>query len=174
MSAFAWRTTTRSPRALGLAPGALGAQPVDIVIWTTTPWTLPANQAVALKPEFTYVLAEAHQGASVRRLILAAELLEPSLKRYGMGEARVLARAEGRALEGLKLHASAAAARGAGDPRRARDARCRHRRGAHRAGATVRRTSPSASATGSPVLNPVGNDGRFLPGTPLVAGLQRG
>ena len=89
---------------LGVAARELGAAPVDVVIWTTTPWTLPANQAVALRAEFIYVLLEAHQGASVRRLILAAELMESSLKRYGMGDARVLARAQGRALEGLKLH----------------------------------------------------------------------
>ena len=66
----------------------------------------------------------------------------------------------------------AAGAGGAGDPRRARDARGRHRRGAYRA-----RPRPGG-LRGRPALrtarcaNPVGNDGRFLPGTPLVAGLR--
>ncbi|HYL72104.1 MAG TPA: class I tRNA ligase family protein, partial [Candidatus Dormibacteraeota bacterium] len=42
---------------LGLNAAALVNLPVDVVIWTTTPWTLPANQAVALRAEFGYVLA---------------------------------------------------------------------------------------------------------------------
>src|SRR5213083_445201 len=45
----------------------------DIVIWTTTPWTLPANQAVALRAEFRYVLAQARTGGEPRGLIVAAE-----------------------------------------------------------------------------------------------------
>ena len=156
---------------LGLAAGALGAAPVDVVIWTTTPWTLPANQAVALKPEFTYVLAEAHRGASVRRLILAAELMDSSLKRYGMHEPRVLGRAEGRALEGLKLH----------HPLLPREVPVIL--GEHvtlDAGTGAVHTAPGhgqedfavGQRYGLEVLNPVGNDGRFLPNTPLVSGLR--
>ena len=89
-------------RRVGLASGALGSHPVDIVIWTTTPWTLPANQAVALRDTFLYVLVEATHGQEVRRLIVAAELLAACLERFGMTERRVLARFEGRALEGLR------------------------------------------------------------------------
>ena len=119
---------------IGMAAATLGAAPVDVVIWTTTPWTLPANQAVALRAEFAYVLVEAREAdGERRRLILAAELLEPCLKRYGMREAAVLAQFEGRALEGHQPRAPLAAAAGAGRARRARHARCRHRRGAHRA-----------------------------------------
>ena len=114
--------------------GALGAAPVDVVIWTTTPWTLPANQAVALKPEFTYVLVEAHRGASVRRLILAAELMELIAEALRHDEPRVLGACGRPCARGPEAAPPAAAARGAGDPRRARDARCRHGRGAYRAG----------------------------------------
>src|SRR5256886_15073039 len=88
---------------IGLSAAQLGTAPVDIVIWTTTPWTLPANQAVALRAEFRYVLAQARTGGEPRGLIVAAELLEPSLRRFGLSGAAVLAQFEGRALEGLKL-----------------------------------------------------------------------
>jgi isoleucyl-tRNA synthetase len=81
--------------------GAFDAQqpptPVFAVIWTTTPWTLPGNQAIAAHPDFVYELVATEKGA----LILAAELAEACLKRYGLGAKRVLGRATGVALEGL-------------------------------------------------------------------------
>ena len=77
-------------RRIGLSAEQLGGAPVDIVIWTTTPWTLPANQAVALRAEFRYVLAAAHQRGERRRVIVAAELLEACLARFGMSDANVL------------------------------------------------------------------------------------
>src|SRR4029077_11880096 len=80
-----------------------GRAPVDIVIWTTTPWTLPANQAVALRAEFSYVLVAGQQRGDSRRVIVAAELLDSCLRRFGMSEATVLAQFEGHRLEGLKL-----------------------------------------------------------------------
>ncbi len=58
-SASASTTTPSLPRRMNLDAALLGATPVDVVIWTTTPWTLPANQAVALRAEFSYVLVEA-------------------------------------------------------------------------------------------------------------------
>src|ERR1700731_3530752 len=102
----AFRVTDRKDLAarIGLSAAQLGTAPVDVVIWTTTPWTLPANQAVALRAEFRYVLAQSGTGADRRRgLIVAAELLESSLKRFGLEGAAVLAQFEGRSLEGLKL-----------------------------------------------------------------------
>jgi isoleucyl-tRNA synthetase len=156
---------------LGLDPGKLGAAPVEVVIWTTTPWTLPANQAVALRAEFSYVLVEADQGSAARRLILAAELLEPCLKRYGMSEPRVQAQFEGRALEGLTLahpfqdrqvpvilgeHVTLEAGTGA----------------VHTAPGHGQEDFAVGQRYGLTVSNPVGNDGRFLPGTPRVAGLR--
>jgi isoleucyl-tRNA synthetase len=50
------------------------------VIWTTTPWTLPGNQAIAVHPDFEYALVATDRGA----LILASELAEACLKRYGL------------------------------------------------------------------------------------------
>jgi len=156
---------------VGLEPGALGTAPVDVVIWTTTPWTLPANQAVALRGEFAYVLVQARAGATPRRLILAAELMEACLKRYGLELESVLARCEGAALEGLKLR----------HPLQAREVPVIL--GEHvtlDAGTGAVHTAPGhgqedfavGQRYGLEVLNPVGNDGRFLPGTPLVAGLK--
>jgi isoleucyl-tRNA synthetase len=156
---------------IGVGAHALGAAPVDVVIWTTTPWTLPANQAVALRAEFRYVLVEARKDGEPRRLILAAELLESCLARFGMSGERVLADFEGRALEGLKLE----------HPFQARQVPVIL--GEHvtlDAGTGAVHTAPGHGqedfAIGQryclPVVNPVGDDGRFLPDTPLVAGLN--
>ena len=52
------------------------------MIWTTTPWTLPANEAVALNPDFDYVLgAGGRHGAQI--LVLAAGAAPACLARYG-------------------------------------------------------------------------------------------
>jgi isoleucyl-tRNA synthetase len=74
-----------------------------IVIWTTTPWTLPGNQAVCLHPDLEYVLVEFSANGAKRRVVLAEALLEASLKRYGAGSHVVLARMTGAQLEGMKL-----------------------------------------------------------------------
>ncbi|MDT8363397.1 MAG: isoleucine--tRNA ligase [Nitrosomonas sp.] len=71
---------------------------IQAVIWTTTPWTLPANQAVCVHPELDYSLARTDQGW----LILASELMQTCLDRYGLtGEA--IASCKGQALEHLVL-----------------------------------------------------------------------
>ncbi len=156
---------------LNLRPAELAATPVDVLIWTTTPWTLPANQAVALRGEFTYALAEARNEAGTRRFIVAAELLDACVTRFGMSAPRVLAMSEGRALEGLRLrhpleerlvpvilgeHVTLDAGTGA----------------VHTAPGHGLEDFAVGRLYGLAVVNPVGNDGRFLAGTPLVAGLR--
>jgi isoleucyl-tRNA synthetase len=74
-------------------------EPSFAVIWTTTPWTLPANQAVAVHPELHYNLVRTEKGL----LVLAEDLREACLQRYGL-QGEVLATASGRHLEGLELH----------------------------------------------------------------------
>jgi len=69
-----------------------------VVIWTTTPWTLPDNMAVCLHPEFTYVLVEV-DGA---QYVLAEELLTSCAEQFGWSEPKILGRATGEQLEGLK------------------------------------------------------------------------
>lgn len=69
--------------------------PISVVIWTTTPWTLPANRAVALNAEVTYQLVQ----MGGENLILAAELVESVMKRAGVTEWKVLGQCQGEALE---------------------------------------------------------------------------
>ncbi len=69
-----------------------------IIIWTTTPWTLPNNMAVALHPEIEYVLAS-HNG---KQYVLALELLEQSAKIFGWENYEILGTAKGSALENLE------------------------------------------------------------------------
>jgi isoleucyl-tRNA synthetase len=63
------------------------------VIWTTTPWTIPSNQALNMHPEFTYELVKTSRGC----LILAAELRGAALQRFGL-EGEVLGACQGAAL----------------------------------------------------------------------------
>jgi isoleucyl-tRNA synthetase len=77
---------------------AVSEKPVYAVIWTTTPWTLPGNQALNAHPDFTYELVDTQKGL----LILAAELREACLKRYGL-EGKVLASSKGSALEHIRF-----------------------------------------------------------------------
>ena len=77
------------------------------MIWTTTPWTLPANQAVALRAEFDYVLRASARDAAARAAAgrwpheLAARRAS---QRYGTdGTARCSRSSTGTALEGLQL-----------------------------------------------------------------------
>ena len=155
----------------GLTAAALGGAPVELVIWTTTPWTLPANQAVALGETLRYALLECEIGGVRRRLVLATELIAACLARYGAHEPHVLAETDGRALEGLQLE----------HPFQAR--RVPVILGEHvtlEAGTGAVHTAPGHGQEdfavgrryGLAVVNPVGNDGRFLPDTPLVAGLR--
>ncbi len=68
------------------------------IIWTTTPWTLPANQAVSVHPDFDYELVQTSRGL----LVLASDLKQSCLERYNLtGE--TLASCKGQALEHLPL-----------------------------------------------------------------------
>ncbi len=69
-------------------------KPASIVIWTTTPWTIPANQALNVHPEFEYALVDVGD----KLLVLAAELVESCLARYKL-EGTVIATTTGQALE---------------------------------------------------------------------------
>ncbi|MCL4679956.1 MAG: isoleucine--tRNA ligase [Rhodocyclaceae bacterium] len=86
----------RVAHAFGLA--ALPEGPCYAVIWTTTPWTIPGNQALNLHPEFTYELVQTPRGL----LMLAAELRGQALARYGL-EGKVLGACQGAALALVKF-----------------------------------------------------------------------
>ncbi|MBW8458917.1 MAG: isoleucine--tRNA ligase [Thiobacillus sp.] len=143
-------------------------EPIQVVIWTTTPWTLPANQAVALHPDFQYALVRTAKGL----LILADSLREAALTRYGLNEgAEVIAHTTGQALEGVLLwhpfqqrevpvivgdHVTADAGTGA----------------VHTAPGHGLDDYVVGSRYGLKVDNPVGDDGRFYAGVPLVGGMS--
>jgi len=73
-------------------------KPGFAVIWTTTPWTLPANQALNVHSDVTYNLIDTPRGL----LILAADLQEACLKRYGL-EGKTVASCKGKALESIRF-----------------------------------------------------------------------
>lgn len=85
----------------GIAAADAGEGKLSMVIWTTTPWTLPANQAVALHPEFEYLLLKLN--SSNERLLLAEALYQDVLTRSELGEATIIGRCKGGVLEGVKL-----------------------------------------------------------------------
>jgi isoleucyl-tRNA synthetase len=74
-----------------------GKLPEDasIVIWTTTPWTLPANLGISLHPDFEYVLVEAEG----KKYVLAHGLLEAASKEIGWTDVKVLSQIKGSELE---------------------------------------------------------------------------
>ncbi len=85
------------PQAAKILPSVNGKK-AAIVIWTTTPWTLVANLAVALHPAFDYVAVEV--GDNV--FILAEGLLKQSMEKFGFREYKVIDKFKGKKLEGLK------------------------------------------------------------------------
>jgi isoleucyl-tRNA synthetase len=83
-------------RAFGLKHAPDGA--IRTVIWTTTPWTIPSNQALNAHPEFEYALVKTSRG----HLVLAADLVESALARFRL-EGTVVAKAKGAALENIRF-----------------------------------------------------------------------
>ncbi|WP_292975664.1 isoleucine--tRNA ligase [Nitrosomonas sp.] len=143
--------------------------PADVrvfaVIWTTTPWTLPANQAVCVHPEFEYHLVSTARGW----LLLASELMNSCLTRYQL-EGEVMASCKGSALEGVPLHHPFA------------DRTVRIICGRHvtlEAGTGLVHTAPAhglddyfvGQQYGLPSDSPVKGDGKFAEQTPLVGGM---
>ncbi len=157
-------------RRTGIDAAALGGC-VAVVIWTTTPWTLPADEAVTVRDEFSYVAVPVQRAGGREVLVLAAELAAACLARYQVESGQPLGAFPGRVLEGLKLqhpwlerqvpvilgeHVTLDTGTGA----------------VHTAPAHGQEDYVVASSYGLPVVNPVGPDGRFVAGTPLVAGLR--
>ena len=72
------------------------------VIWTTTPWTIPSNQALNMHPEITYALVETSRDGAPLLLIMAQDLVESSLAKYEL-EGKVIATCLGAALSEIKF-----------------------------------------------------------------------
>ncbi|MCG6975063.1 MAG: isoleucine--tRNA ligase [Acidiferrobacterales bacterium] len=146
-----------------------GEGPVHVVIWTTTPWTLPANQAVALNAGLEYVLVQCAGSYGQERLLIAEALMKDAMLRWGIDDYRVVATATGSELEGIKLQ----------HPFYDREVPIIL--GEHvttEAGTGCVHTAPGHGLEDFSVGlkyklhvdNPVGSDGKFVEGTELFAG----
>ncbi|MEJ2687635.1 MAG: class I tRNA ligase family protein, partial [Gammaproteobacteria bacterium] len=71
--------------------GHEGEGPVSVVIWTTTPWTLPANRAVALNPEVDYAVVQCDTGQGPERLVLADAMLKDIMARWSVSDTELFA-----------------------------------------------------------------------------------
>src|SRR5690606_17129591 len=71
----------------------------SLLVWTTTPWTLPANVAVAAHPDVDYVTVERDNDGTKEKLILAKNLLE---KVFRGEEVKVVETFKGKKLKGMK------------------------------------------------------------------------
>ena len=74
-------------------------KPVVLPIWTTTPWTLPANEAVCLHPEVNYSLVE----TSESYFIVATDLVEPVMSRYKINDYALRGEVKGQVFDRFKL-----------------------------------------------------------------------
>jgi isoleucyl-tRNA synthetase len=152
-------------------PQGGGEGPLSIVIWTTTPWTLPANQAVALNPSFEYAVVECEGAQGKQRLVVADDMLKDVMGRYDIEHYHVVAYAKGEAFEGLILQHPFY------------DRQVPVILGEHvtlEAGTGAVHTAPGHGLDDYlvgmryklPVDNPVGSNGCFIDGTELFAGLH--
>ena len=94
---FPFADAEKTAHAFGLA--ALPRAEGGIVIWTTTPWTIPANQALNVHPEIEYALVDTPRGL----LILASERVEACLTQFGL-TGNVVATTPGAKLADLRFH----------------------------------------------------------------------
>jgi isoleucyl-tRNA synthetase len=148
-----------------------GIGPLSVVIWTTTPWTLPANQAVAINPELDYVVVQGEISGQIERIVVAEQLLKDVVLRFEMGDHHIVGYCPGAALENQLLqhpfydrqvpiilgdHVTTDAGTGA----------------VHTAPGHGQEDYIVGMKYGLPVDNPVGNNGVFLPSTELFAGLH--
>lgn len=80
--------------------------PSSLAIWTTTPWTIPANRAVAVNPALDYALVEVQVGEEaeelgVKKMVIAADLIDTLEEKFGVG-LKLISSFKGSDLEGVK------------------------------------------------------------------------
>jgi isoleucyl-tRNA synthetase len=147
-----------------------GQGPVAVVIWTTTPWTIPANRAVAVNAKLDYCLVQVEQGPNgAERLIIATDLVKDVMARAGIEHYHALGFAKGAALELVQVkhplydfsvpfilgeHVTTESGTG-----------CVHTAPGHGQEDFV-----VGKLYNLEVANPVGANGVYLPDTPLFAG----
>jgi len=146
-----------------------GEGDISVVIWTTTPWTLPANRAVSVHPEVEYTLVQCESAEGKQRLILASDLVSACMDRFGIDKYHALGFCKGSELDLVKVkhpfydievpiicgdHVTTDSGTG-----------CVHTAGGH--GVDDFAVSKQYDLE---IYNPVGANGVFLEDTPLVAG----
>lgn len=144
-------------------------QQSSIIIWTTTPWTMPANRAVSVHSNYDYVLVSATTEQGTELVVLAEDLLQDAMQRYGCEDYEILGRAKGQALENQPLqhpfyerivpiivgdHVTLEAGTGA----------------VHTAPGHGQDDFVIGNQYSLEIDNPVGDNGCFLPDTPIFAG----
>jgi len=148
------------------------AAPVGLIIWTTTPWTLPANRAVAVAPEIVYRIMDTGQ----EYWLVADDLAEAVAARYGVATLATGLTVEGRSLVGLRLQhpflERTVPVIGAAHVTTEAGTGLVHIAPAHgEEDYQAARLYGRVSGEILPIEGPVGGDGRFFPGTPYVEGL---
>ena len=158
-------------RCRDLKTDLLKGKLTSVVIWTTTPWTLPANQAVAVNPKFEYslVVVNGINEHVPECLVLATDMVEDTMQRYAVTDYTIAGKCTGEDLEGLKL----------AHPFYDREVPViLGDHVTHEAGTGCVHTAPGHGqddyVVGQryklKVDNPVGADGTFVKGTPLFEG----
>jgi isoleucyl-tRNA synthetase len=165
--AFNFVDKQKAFQAIGKTDLAEQCENLSLVIWTTTPWTLPANMAVCLHPELDYVLVKHEKNI----LVLAKDLLENCAERFALSDENELAEFKGAAFENLLLehpfyerqvpvilgdHVTTDAGTGA----------------VHTAPGHGQEDFVVGKKYDLEVNNPVGNNGVFIEGTDLLAGMH--
>ncbi|GHE79837.1 isoleucine--tRNA ligase [Thalassotalea profundi] len=149
--------------------GHVGEGDISTVIWTTTPWTLPANRAISVHPEVEYSLVQCENEQGKFRLILASDLVSSCMDRFGISKYHALGYCKGADLELKRVqhpfydltvpficgeHVTTDSGTG-----------CVHTAGGH--GVDDFSVSKKYDLE---IYNPVGANGVFLEDTPLFAG----
>ena len=170
---FTFAEPEKTAQAFGLH--AMPKQEGGIVIWTTTPWTIPANQALNVHPEIVYSLVDTEKGL----LILAEDRVEECLKQYSL-TGSTIATTTGEKFSGLRFHHPLSAAHPG------------YKRTAPvylgdyvttESGTGIVHSSPAYGVedfvsckahgmTDSDIINPVMGDGRYIESLPLFGGLS--
>ncbi|KZN66952.1 isoleucine--tRNA ligase [Pseudoalteromonas luteoviolacea] len=155
--------------AFALTEGHKGSGAISTVIWTTTPWTLPANRAVAVHGGLEYALVQVEDEGKEQRLVLGSELVKDALDRFGFKHYHVLGYCKGDVLEKLEVahpfydfnvpvilgeHVTTDSGTGI----------------VHTAPGHGQEDFVAGQAYGLEVANPVGANGVYLPDTPIFAG----
>jgi isoleucyl-tRNA synthetase len=90
-------------QAFSLPNSAEVSAPLSVVIWTTTPWTLPSNQAVSINAELDYALVKCDLGQGSETIVIAAAMVDDVMGRYECKDYQVVATVSGDKLENLSL-----------------------------------------------------------------------